>query len=199
MLGSAGSGGTASQSRFVEISWREGMIGSERVAELDAMPLAAELVHADQAPWLRVFPGEPCQLGAVRRWLMSLLPDGPARDDLTSIATELGSNAIRHTASGSGGSFAVEVTWRLQMVRVAVADGGAVGEPLLVDDPMGERGRGLLLVRGLAIRVGVCGDHRDRLVWADVRWEQEGGAQLASGVELEGMYGAGERALRQLL
>jgi hypothetical protein len=74
-----------------------------------------------------------------------------------------------------------------------------VGEPLLVDDPMGERGRGLLLVRGLAIRVRVCGDHRGRLVWADVRWEQEGGAQLASGVELEGMYGAGERALRQLL
>jgi serine/threonine-protein kinase RsbW len=174
------------------------MIGTEGVVDLNAVPLTAAPVFADLQPWLRVFPGEACELSAVRRWLMSLLPDVPARDDVTSVATELGSNAIRHTASGHGGSFAVEVTWRPQVVRVAVADSGAAGEPLLVNDPMGESGRGLFLVRGLAIRAGACGDHRGRLVWADVRWEQEGGVRPGSGEELAGMYGAGERALRQL-
>jgi hypothetical protein len=166
---------------------RRARFGTEAVADLNAAAPAL----ADQSPRLRVFPGEAFQLSAVRRWLMSLLPDVPARDDVASVATELGSNAIRHTANGQGGSFAVEVTWWPQVVRVAVADSGGVSEPLLVSDPMGESGRGLLLVRGLAIRAGVCGDHRGRLVWADVRWEQEGGVRSGSGEELDGMYGAG--------
>jgi hypothetical protein len=34
----------------------------------------------------------------LRRWLESVLPDRPARDDVACVATELGSNAIRHTA-----------------------------------------------------------------------------------------------------
>jgi serine/threonine-protein kinase RsbW len=115
----------------------------------------------------RVFPGEERALSAVRRWLNSLLPEGPARDDVLSVATELGSNAVRHTASGRGGWFAVEVTWLESVLRVTVADCGGPAEPCLVDDPDGERGRGLLLVRGLSLRTGVRGDQRGRLVWAD--------------------------------
>src|SRR5207248_6819879 len=49
--------------------------------------------------WRRVFPGEERQLGAVRRWLASLLPDRPARDDLSVVATELGANSIRDRKS----------------------------------------------------------------------------------------------------
>ena len=33
-----------------------------------------------------------------------------------------------------------------------------------------EHGRGLMMVHALSARVGVCGDHRGRLVWADVAW-----------------------------
>jgi serine/threonine-protein kinase RsbW len=121
--------------------------------------------------WRRVFPGDKRQLGVMRQWLASLLPDGPARDDVVLIATELASNAICHTASGQGGCFAVEIRWRRSAVRVAVADSGGPAQPRIIEDPAGERGRGLLLVRGLSQRTGTCGDHQGRLVWADVRWD----------------------------
>jgi hypothetical protein len=117
-----------------------------------------------------VFPGEERQLGLLRRWLGSLLPQCPARDDVTCVASELGANAISHTASGRGGWFAHEITWYGTMVRIAVADSGAPTGPRVVDDPDSENGRGLLVVRGLSMRSGVCGDHRGRLVWADIPW-----------------------------
>ncbi len=85
--------------------------------------------------WRRVFPGEDRQLGVLRRWLAALLPDGPLRDDVTAIASELAGNAIVHTASGRGGWFAVEITWHHHLVRVAVADCGATGAPRLMEDP----------------------------------------------------------------
>jgi hypothetical protein len=121
-----------------------------------------------------VFPGEERQLGLLRRWLASLLPDCPARDDVAGVATELGANAIKHTASGQGGRFAIEITWYGPVVRVAVADSGAPGGPRLVDDPDSEHGRGLLVVCGLSVRTGVCGDDRGRLVWADIPWADPG-------------------------
>jgi len=120
--------------------------------------------------WRRVFPGEERQLSLVRRWLESLLPDCPARDDVLCIATELGTNAICHTASGRGGHFALEVIRQGATVRVAVKDGGAAGAPGVIDDPEGEQGRGLLVVQGLSARFGVHGDHRGRTVWAEVSW-----------------------------
>jgi hypothetical protein len=43
--------------------------------------------------WRRDFPGEGGQLGVLRRWLASLLPPCPARDDVVSVANELSSNA----------------------------------------------------------------------------------------------------------
>ena len=72
--------------------------------------------------WRRVFPGEGRQLAALRQWLASLLPECPARDDVICVATELGTNAVQHTASGGGGWFAVEVSWHGPAVRGAVAD-----------------------------------------------------------------------------
>jgi anti-sigma regulatory factor (Ser/Thr protein kinase) len=129
---------------------------------------------ADAADVLRrqqVFPGDERQLGALRRWLASLLPPCPARDDVLSVATELATNALQHTASGHGGWFAVEVTWYGSIVRVAVADGGGPAEPHVIGDATAEHGRGLLLVRGLSVRAGMSGDHHSRLVWAEIAWD----------------------------
>ena len=120
--------------------------------------------------WRRVFPGEARELAALRRFLAVLLPECTARDDVMCVATELGSNAIRHTASGRDGWFAVEIVWDAAAVHVAVGDGGAPSGPRLVEDPRQEGGRGLLLVRGLSRTCGVCGDQRGRVVWADVPW-----------------------------
>lgn len=123
-----------------------------------------------ESRWRRVFPGDARQLGLLRRWISSLLPPCPARDDVTFVASELAANAIRHSASGKGDWFAVEITRHPTMVRVAVADRGAASGPREVDDPASENGRGLVLVRELSERYGVHGDHRSRLVWADIPW-----------------------------
>ena len=128
--------------------------------------------------WRRVLPGEEHQLGILRRWLVALLPGSPARDDLMIVATELATNAVRHTTSGHGGWFAVEITWLKTVIRVAVADCGGPTEPRVIDDLAAENGRGLLVVRGLSERIGVSGSHRGRLVWAEVRWD--GSAPAAS-------------------
>jgi anti-sigma regulatory factor (Ser/Thr protein kinase) len=156
--------------------------------------------------WRRVFPGQEAELRRVRCWLAELLPSGPAREDVVTAAVELAANAVRHTASGRDGFFAVELTWQMPpvMVRVAVADGGARTFPHLTPgtDPLGsgplglgsagvgsltadqlgsaqlsEHGRGLRVVRALAERTGACGDYRGRLVWADIRWSHEGTAE----------------------
>ena len=146
--------------------------------------------------WRRRFPGEERQLGVIRRWLGSLLPDSPARDDLAVVATELGTNAIRHTASGQGGWLVVEITWYGPVVRVTVGDNGGPTEPRVIDDPAAEHGRGLLLVRGLSLRTGVCGDHRGRLVWADLLWESTDPAtQAAASDPHEAAIRDGEAAL----
>ena len=134
----------------------------------DVADMPRELVPGVR--WRRVFPGEERQLGVIRRWLKSLLPESPSRDDLATVVTELGANAIRHTASGRGGWLIVEVAWHGSLVRVAVADGGGPTEPRATEEPAADHGRGLMLVRGLTSRMGVCGDHRGRLVWADVLW-----------------------------
>src|SRR5690348_7948951 len=122
--------------------------------------------------WRRVFPGRDDQVREVRHWLAGLLPGVPERDDVVVVAVELVTNAIRHTASGRGGLVMVEITWRGPVLRIAVADDGAPGGPRLAAGPgrLGEGGRGLHLVRALAAGTGVCGDHRGRLVWADLAW-----------------------------
>ena len=85
----------------------------------------------------------------------------------TSVAVELCTNAVRHTVSGQG-SFAVEVTWTAQMVRVAVFDSGAPDGPRVIEDPLREDGRGLLMVNTLSARKGVSGDARGRVVWVSL-------------------------------
>ena len=134
-----------------------GTPGQSKGSTSPSSPLAPDL------RWRQVFPGHERELSNMRRWLSLLLPDCPARDNVLSVATELGSNAIQHTASGQGGSFTVEITWRPSTAQVAVADFGSPAEPHVIDEPAGERGRGLLLVRGLSVRTGHTGDQRGRL------------------------------------
>lgn len=152
--------------------------GSERHdAEAGESPNRASA--ADRAVpgvrWRRLFRGEKHELQRLRRWLTALLPDHPARDDLLSVAVELGTNAIQHTASGQGGWFTVEVAWPGRVVRVAVADGGAATGPCLNDDVTTDRdcGRGLLIVQALSFRTGVSGSQQGRTVWAEIPWAAE--------------------------
>jgi serine/threonine-protein kinase RsbW len=120
--------------------------------------------------WRRVFPGDDAQISVLRRWLEWLLPSCSSRDDLMSVAVELGTNAVRHTASGAGGDFVVEVTYWIHMLRVAVYDDGGPSSPRLTEDLLCEDGRGLLMVNALSARMGVGGNAQGRVVWADIPW-----------------------------
>jgi len=119
--------------------------------------------------WRRVFQGQEDQVGQARRFVAELLAGYPERDDVALCATELATNAIRHTASGRGGFFAIELSWAGMTICLAVADGGASAGPVLRQrDPgaLEEVGRGLDVVASLCDRYGVEGDHRGRVVWA---------------------------------
>ena len=120
--------------------------------------------------WRRLFRGEESELRHLRRWLTGLLPDCPERDDLISVAVELGTNAVQHTASGAGGWFTVAVTRRATVVRLDVTDEGGPCSPQVDRDPMSDCGRGLVIVRALADSCGVRGDRRGRTVWAEIAW-----------------------------
>jgi anti-sigma regulatory factor (Ser/Thr protein kinase) len=121
--------------------------------------------------WRQIVAGEETSLSAVRAWVAALLPACPARDDVILVANELCANAVRHTASGRGGNLGAEITVWPPVVRVSVADAGSEQEPRVIERAAGEAGRGLLLVRELSAQVGVLGDQRGRLVWADIPWD----------------------------
>jgi hypothetical protein len=160
----------------------------------DSPPAAAE----PGVRWRRVFPGAQPQLAVLRRWLNSLLPDCAARGDVVCVATELCTNAVLHTATGRGGWFAVEITWYGPVLRVAVADCGGPGEPQMIEHADGEHGRGLAVVRSLAVRTGFHGDHHGRLVWADVPWDQAWiQAQAAAADPRQAGWAGGNGAYRE--
>lgn len=149
---------------------------------------------ADTLRSWRVFPGEPGQIAMMRRWVRNLLPPCDALDDVVLIASELGTNAVCHTASGQGGHFMVEIAWAVEVVRIAVADEGGPSEPRIIEAPDGEGGRGLKAVRGLSASTGFTGDENGRLVWAEVLWAESGGpppqgagGNLASAAALEAL------------
>jgi hypothetical protein len=148
------------------------MIHARGSAHQDAQ--ADETTRSDiSGRWRRLFRGQKSELRQLRRWLTALLPDQPARDDLISVAVELGTNAIQHTSSGQGGWFTVEVIQRGALARIDVTDGGAPSGPQITDDPMSDSGRGLIIVRALSESCGVCGDACGRTVWAEVAWAAE--------------------------
>jgi serine/threonine-protein kinase RsbW len=130
-------------------------------------------------PWRMVCPGELAQVRELRRRVTALLPQCPGHSDMIAVVSELAANAVRHTASGRGGWFAVEIRWDPVCARITVADQGAPTGPRFTGAPTGSRftdapeaegGRGLQIVRALSTRTGVTGGAQGRVVWAEVPW-----------------------------
>ena len=136
--------------------------------------------------WSRHFRGGADQVPEVRRWLEDLLPDCAARADVLLLASELSTNAIVHSRSGeAGGQFSVDVDWAPALVRVVIGDQGSAKAPFVAPrpgdrGPLGESGRGLVLVDHLADDWGTASRPHRRWVWADVAWQVRGGPPLAA-------------------
>jgi serine/threonine-protein kinase RsbW len=123
--------------------------------------------------WQRVFPGRPDVIRAAREFTGYLLRGSVVEDEAVFVVDELAINAVRHTLSGQGGTFTVEISLN-GLCKVAVHDQGGAGYPTVKHDPIDnavrEDGRGLLAVSRMAAALGICGSPAaGHTVWAELQ------------------------------
>jgi serine/threonine-protein kinase RsbW len=108
----------------------------------------------------RRFDGRPDQVLLARQFVVSaLVEDSPIREVARLLVSEVTTNALRHTASGTaGGGFRVSYELRDDRLRVEVYDAGALTTPQRrAHDLEAPGGRGLELLDALASRWGTLG------------------------------------------
>ncbi|MGI5349918.1 ATP-binding protein [Streptomyces sp. CA-250714] len=121
--------------------------------------------------WELICPGLPEEVGRARRWTRDVLHDSPHAEDAALIVSELGTNALRHSASGGpNGSFHISLLRSPGAVVLAVTDMGRATTKPHVENPdeNDAHGRGLGLVTALANRVRVTGDGTGRTVTVEI-------------------------------
>ena len=131
---------------------------------------------SDWRIWELTCPGLPEEIGRARRWTRDVLRDSPHADDAALIVSELGSNALMHSASGGpNGSFHISLHRSPGTVLLAVTDtGGSTTAPHIeTPDENHTHGRGLSLVTALANRVRVSGDDYGRTVTVEMADEPD--------------------------
>jgi anti-sigma regulatory factor (Ser/Thr protein kinase) len=123
-----------------------------------------------EAQGRREFSGHAEQVAAARRFVVSAIRDsGPARDVSRLLVSEAATNAVLHSASGDGGSFAVEYAISDHVLRVEVHDGGSpTGPRRRVHDLESMTGRGLDLFDALSDRWGIDGGADSWTVWFEL-------------------------------
>ncbi|MEY9859737.1 anti-sigma regulatory factor (Ser/Thr protein kinase) [Catenulispora sp. GAS73] len=116
-------------------------------------------------------PGTRENVHEARVWTQHMLGDALGAEDVVLVASELVTNAIRHTASGlPGGTLTLHLAVFTNRWRIRVDDAGGATEPQVrtVDDDEDEAGRGLAMVASLSSTWGFLGDCNARGVWAEI-------------------------------
>ncbi|WP_019549317.1 ATP-binding protein [Streptomyces sulphureus] len=111
--------------------------------------------------WELSCPGLREEIGRARRWTHDILSDSPCADDAALIVTELGTNALLHSASGNGtGVVRIHLRRTVDSVAVSVRDSGGRQSIPHTEEPDEDEihGRGLGLVAALADHLEVRGD-----------------------------------------
>ncbi|MFE7130053.1 ATP-binding protein [Streptomyces sp. NPDC057638] len=117
----------------------------------------------------RTFAGLPHEVSRARRWTRTILGTHPCTDDALIVVSELGANAITHTAS-SRGTFRLAVSYAETTVTITVTDSGGTPTHPHVEHPTADAlsGRGLALVTAYANKVHITGDRHGRTVTAQL-------------------------------
>ena len=124
-------------------------------------------------PQARTFAGSPEEIRNVRDFVGQLTGGFPVTDGVVLLASELATNAVRHTASGANGTFCILVQAVDGRVRVEVHDMGSVTAPAVCrSDSPEESGRGLVLVEAIADRWGFHSGQLGRVVWFEMDWQR---------------------------
>ncbi|WP_237106992.1 ATP-binding protein [Nonomuraea sp. MG754425] len=115
-------------------------------------------------------PGTPSQVARARQLVTAALGrDHPLYDEAVLLTSELATNAVLHTESGSGGSFTVTVNSTATAVRVFVADGGSEQPPCVCRaNARATSGRGLPLIEALSDRWGFTREEGATTVWFEM-------------------------------
>jgi anti-sigma regulatory factor (Ser/Thr protein kinase) len=118
----------------------------------------------------REFRGHADQVAAARRFVsVAIDARGPARDVTRLLVSEAATNAVLHSGSGDGGTFAVSYQLSDDLLRVEVHDGGGPAGPRRrVHHPESVTGRGLELFEALSDRWGVDGGADGWTVWFEL-------------------------------
>lgn len=115
-------------------------------------------------------PGLRSMVPVARLAVRRLLADSPCVDDAELIVSELAGNAILHTRSGDeGGRVRIVVETKPGWARLEVYDDGALPVRRAAR-AVGENGRGLLLVDGVASRWGQDSTPAGSCMWAELDW-----------------------------
>ncbi|MCK1817815.1 ATP-binding protein [Streptomyces sp. XM4011] len=119
--------------------------------------------------WELTCPGRPEEIGRVRRWVRDILTGVPRVDDAVLIVSELGTNAVVHTASGLG-NFRLVIAHSPDILTISVTDaGGAATRPQVVRPDEGTpSGRGLGMVHAYATRLEIHNRGRSHTVTAEL-------------------------------
>ena len=99
--------------------------------------------------WGLSCPGFPEEISRARRWVREILGEQPCADDAVLIVSELGTNALRHTASGEpSGTFHVVLALSKHALAISVTDDGksATSPEIKHPGPEATQGRGLDIV-----------------------------------------------------
>ncbi|GAA1105187.1 ATP-binding protein [Streptomyces javensis] len=128
--------------------------------------------------WGLMCPGSREEVTRARRWTRDILSNHPCADDAELIVSELGSNALTHTASGSSyGTFQLTLSLSPRTVAISVTDEG--GHPEEVSpteaDADDTHGRGLTIVMALARRLDITGGQYGRTVTAQLVAPEQAG------------------------
>jgi anti-sigma regulatory factor (Ser/Thr protein kinase) len=144
-------------------------------AVVDPRTSVGTVVPAIAGTWSQSFPATPDQVREARQFLRRLLGDWPRGDDALACLSEIASNSVLHSNSRRpGGYFAVHVSLWPWMLRVAVEDEGGPWERLHDGDD--QRGRGLVIVEGLASDWSVIGNGAGaRTVWFEISQRSHSG------------------------
>jgi anti-sigma regulatory factor (Ser/Thr protein kinase) len=99
--------------------------------------------------WELLCPGLPDEIARARRWTRDILTGCPCADDAALIVSELGTNAVTHTASPD---FRVTIRRTAQALTLAVTDRGTSTTSPHITRPEADtpHGRGLAIVTLLA-------------------------------------------------
>ncbi|HEY2269181.1 MAG TPA: ATP-binding protein [Streptosporangiaceae bacterium] len=114
-------------------------------------------------------PGRPEQVAKARAFVSRTLSSqhvGTDTDAATLLTSEIVTNAIQHTKSGTGDGTVTIVVIRVPHgVLVEVIDDGSAGSPIVKGDLYAADGHGLFLVQHLAAQWGYLRDPAGTTVW----------------------------------